>query len=161
MHSQQLACLGWCIVSSPLILAYNLSTPERRELVWDIITNKEAIFVNQAWDGHPGRQALVNIGSNSQVEVWTKPIGGGRTAAFIINTALHNDSTPHSTVMVSKRESDSPNDSQISAEVAFGAAGGGMTMNKCDPSKATQAWTLSLGVAPGDSQVRLRCMRFV
>ena len=29
---------GWCIVSSPLILAYNLSTPERRELVWDIIT---------------------------------------------------------------------------------------------------------------------------
>ena len=29
---------GWCIVSSPLILAYNLSTPERRELVWDIVT---------------------------------------------------------------------------------------------------------------------------
>jgi hypothetical protein len=31
---------GWCIVSSPLILAYNMSEPARRELVWDIITNK-------------------------------------------------------------------------------------------------------------------------
>ena len=40
-----------CIVSSPLILAYNLSEPSRRALVWDIITNKEAIAVNQAWDG--------------------------------------------------------------------------------------------------------------
>ena len=38
---------GWCIVSSPLILAFNLSDVTRRELVWDIITNKEAIQVNQ------------------------------------------------------------------------------------------------------------------
>lgn len=38
---------GWCIVSSPLILAYNLSENARRELVWDIITNKEAIQVNR------------------------------------------------------------------------------------------------------------------
>jgi hypothetical protein len=36
---------GWCIVSSPLILAYNLTEPARRELVWPIITNKEAIMV--------------------------------------------------------------------------------------------------------------------
>jgi hypothetical protein len=33
---------GWCIVSSPLILAFNMSDVTRRELVWDIITNKEA-----------------------------------------------------------------------------------------------------------------------
>ena len=39
---------AWCIMSSPMILAYNLSQPARRELVWDIITNKEAIQVNQA-----------------------------------------------------------------------------------------------------------------
>ena len=30
---------GWCIVSSPLILAFNLSDATRRDLVWDIITN--------------------------------------------------------------------------------------------------------------------------
>ena len=41
------------IVDCPLvsshsrILAYNLSEPARRELVWPIITNKEAIMVNQ------------------------------------------------------------------------------------------------------------------
>eukprot|EP01047_Picozoa_sp_COSAG01_P021507 COSAG01_NODE_1249_length_11069_cov_22.388332_9_plen_188_part_00 len=32
---------AWCIVSSPLILAFNLSTPARHDLVWDIITNTE------------------------------------------------------------------------------------------------------------------------
>lgn len=82
---------GWCIVSSPLILAYDLSDPSRRELVWDIITNKEAIQVNQIWDGHPGRQMLANVGSNRAVEVWTKPVGEGRTAVFVINTADKNE----------------------------------------------------------------------
>ena len=43
------------------LIRYNLSTPERRELVWDIITNKEAIQVNQIWAGHPGHQALVRF----------------------------------------------------------------------------------------------------
>jgi hypothetical protein len=44
---------GWCIVSSPLILAYNLSTPARRELVWDIITNKGAQVVSVAMMAAP------------------------------------------------------------------------------------------------------------
>lgn len=77
---------GWCITSNPLILAFNLSDPMRHDLVWDIITNKEAIQVNQIWDGHPGRQVLWNAGSNKAVEVWMKPVGQGRTAAFVINT---------------------------------------------------------------------------
>jgi hypothetical protein len=38
---------AWCIVSSPLILAFNMSDPARHDLVWDIITNKEAIQINQ------------------------------------------------------------------------------------------------------------------
>ena len=37
--------------------------------------------------GSPGHQALSGLGSNGLVEVWTKPIGKGRTAAFIVNTA--------------------------------------------------------------------------
>eukprot|EP00854_Cymbomonas_tetramitiformis_P014975 gene14975-17701_t len=77
---------SWCIVSSPLILAFNMSDPARHALVWDIITNKEAIQVNQAWAGHPGRQALVEIGSNKAVEVWSKPLGDGKLATFFINT---------------------------------------------------------------------------
>ena len=81
---------GWCIVSSPMILAFNLSDPARRDLVWSIITNKEAIQVNQAWAGHPGSQVIAGAGNNSMVEVWTKPLGGDRTAVFIINTEDDN-----------------------------------------------------------------------
>jgi len=78
---------GWCIISSPLILAFNLSDTTRREFVWDIITNKEAIQVNQIWDGHPGRQVVESAGSNGEVEVWVKPVGEGRKAVFVVNTA--------------------------------------------------------------------------
>jgi len=86
---------GWCIISSPLILAFNLSDSTRREFVWDIITNKEAIQVNQIWDGHPGRQVVESAGSNGEVEVWVKPVGEGRKAVFVINTAnsLNTDPT--------------------------------------------------------------------
>ena len=40
-----------------------------------------------AYAGHPGSQVLAAQGNNSLVEVWTKPLGDGRTAALIINTA--------------------------------------------------------------------------
>lgn len=76
---------AWCIVSSPLILAYNLSDAAEREMVWDIVTNKEAIQINQAWAGHPGRQVLAGIGSNGAVEVWTKPLGEGLLAVLVVN----------------------------------------------------------------------------
>lgn len=78
---------AWCIVSSPLILAYNLSDTKYHDLVWETITNKEAIQVNQIWDGHPGRQVLHNIGSNGEVEVWTKPVGEGRLAVLVVDAA--------------------------------------------------------------------------
>jgi alpha-galactosidase len=55
---------SWCIVSSPLILAYNLSDTARHELVWDIITNKEAIQINQMWAGAPGHQVLHSLGAS-------------------------------------------------------------------------------------------------
>jgi len=119
---------GWCIVSSPLILAYNLSTPARREHVWDIITNKEAIQVNQAWAGHPGAQVLANIGSNNETEVWAKPLGGNRTAVFVVNTAVYN----HTSI---KDEN------------------GQMMMEPCNASSPSQDWTLSPGIHPGDGGV--------
>ena len=53
------ACAQWCIVSSPLILAFNLSEPARHNLVWDIITNKEAIQINQVGGG--GERALPTV----------------------------------------------------------------------------------------------------
>eukprot|EP00039_Didymoeca_costata_P003318 m.66805 g.66805 ORF g.66805 m.66805 type:complete len:651 (+) comp11839_c0_seq3:243-2195(+) len=116
---------GWCIVSSPLILAFNLSDPVRRALVWETITNKEAITVNQAWEGHPGSQIMDSLGSNKAVEVWTKPIGGNRTAAFFLNTADASIEAPQS---------------------------GGLSMVACDPKDNTQLWTFSSGVSPGSAK---------
>ena len=46
---------AWCIVSSPLILGLDLTDTPRVNAVWDIITNREAISVNQEWAGQPGR----------------------------------------------------------------------------------------------------------
>eukprot|EP00928_Gymnodinium_smaydae_P087229 TRINITY_DN71522_c0_g1_i1.p1 TRINITY_DN71522_c0_g1~~TRINITY_DN71522_c0_g1_i1.p1 ORF type:complete len:615 (+),score=55.17 TRINITY_DN71522_c0_g1_i1:204-2048(+) len=44
----------WCIVSSPLILGLNLTDHKTVDRVWPIITNKDALAVNEAWAGHPG-----------------------------------------------------------------------------------------------------------
>jgi hypothetical protein len=38
---------SWCIVSSPLILGLDLLDKAKVDSVWDIITNPEAIAVNQ------------------------------------------------------------------------------------------------------------------
>lgn len=46
---------AWCVISAPLILGLDLSQLQGLPEVVDIITNKEAIAVNQAWAGHPGR----------------------------------------------------------------------------------------------------------
>ena len=44
---------AWCVTSAPLILGMAL-TDTILEPVLDVIGNKEAIAINQAWDGHPG-----------------------------------------------------------------------------------------------------------
>jgi len=54
---------AWCIVSSPLILGLDLTDEDRVTGVWDIITNRDAIAVNQNWAGSPGK--LVKIFNNS------------------------------------------------------------------------------------------------
>ena len=58
---------------------------------FQIITNKQAIQINQIWSGSPGSQTLWGLGDNDAVEVWTKPLGDGRLAAFILNTANAGD----------------------------------------------------------------------
>lgn len=45
---------AWCIVSSPLVLSHDLRNPVVNAEVWPIISNREAIAVNQAWYGHAG-----------------------------------------------------------------------------------------------------------
>jgi len=62
---------AWCIVSAPLILGLDLTNPELLEPVIPIITNKEAIAVNQQWFGHPGR--LILELADGAIQIWAKP----------------------------------------------------------------------------------------
>lgn len=55
----------WAIVSAPLVLSFDLTKRDADggltlDRVWPIITNKEAIAVNQRWDGSPGRLLLTD-----------------------------------------------------------------------------------------------------
>jgi hypothetical protein len=45
---------AWCIVSSPLILSHDMTDDAVTDSIWDIITNTEAIEVNQVWAGDSG-----------------------------------------------------------------------------------------------------------
>ena len=45
---------AWCIVSSPLVLGHNISDQGQTSKIWPIITNEQAINVNQKFAGHPG-----------------------------------------------------------------------------------------------------------
>jgi len=47
---------AWVITSSPLILGYDLNNQAVNDRVWPFVANKEAIAINQAWAGHPGKQ---------------------------------------------------------------------------------------------------------
>ena len=39
----------WSIVSSPLVLGFNLSDAKIMDRVWPVITNREAIAIDHAW----------------------------------------------------------------------------------------------------------------
>lgn len=54
-YLQERAHFGaWVIVSAPLILGFDLTNQDSMDRVWPIISNTEAIAVNQQWAGHPG-----------------------------------------------------------------------------------------------------------
>eukprot|EP01046_Picozoa_sp_COSAG06_P003345 COSAG06_NODE_129_length_22602_cov_7.116318_23_plen_495_part_00 len=57
---------GWYVItSSPLILTHNVSDDETNDAVWPVVSNLEAIRINQQWNGHPGRL----------VKTWAPPAG--------------------------------------------------------------------------------------
>ena len=94
---------AWCVVSSPLILGLDVTDSARLDSVWEIITNREAIAVNQAWAQDPG--ALVVDAADHQVwcKVITRSVEGEATsiAALIFNRGdgtLNSTTVPLSTL---------------------------------------------------------------
>lgn len=69
-------------MSSPLILSFNLSDPEKMDRVWPIITNRAVIAVNQRWAGSPGRRITLSDGW----QAWAKPMSIESYAVFLMNT---------------------------------------------------------------------------
>ena len=45
---------AWCIVSSPLILSHDTTNDTISDEIWPIISNTEAIAIDQAWAGESG-----------------------------------------------------------------------------------------------------------
>jgi hypothetical protein len=72
---------AWCIVSSPLVLGLDVTDGGKLDAVWEIISNTEAIAVNQQWAGQPGRL----VASEAAYQVWAKQLPGGDVAVLVLN----------------------------------------------------------------------------
>jgi hypothetical protein len=68
------------ITSSPLMLSFNVTNTTLLQLVWDIISNEEAIAINQDWAGSPGRLvATLPASSTASSTAFTSTPSGAYT----------------------------------------------------------------------------------
>jgi alpha-galactosidase len=91
---------AWCIVSSPLTLSHDLTNDTVVDAVWPVISNREALAVNEAWVGDAG--VLVKMSdemqkfdnchwgfnqfcSHAASMVWKKELDHGRVAVLLMN----------------------------------------------------------------------------
>ena len=90
---------AWCVCSAPLTLGHDVTDDALTRRIWGIVTNREAIAVNQAWAGHPGRvlRSLPSAqpsppgdtscgGYSCDTQLWVKPLSAtnGSTAVFLL-----------------------------------------------------------------------------
>ena len=95
----------WCVLSSPLTLSMDFANRTRVDSVWPIISNKDALSVNQAWAGAPGGSFFKSAANVTlqhctpgwagdkpctlpEVQMWWKPLPGGLVAVFAAVHAL-------------------------------------------------------------------------
>ena len=99
-HETRTHFAAWCIVSSPLVLSHDLTNDTTMDAVWPVITNREALAVNDAWAGDAG--VLVKQ-SDEMLEfdnchwgfnqfctapasmVWKKELPGDKVALLLMN----------------------------------------------------------------------------
>jgi hypothetical protein len=104
---------AWCVVSSPVVLGHNISDQTQTFKIWPIITNEQAIGVNQKFAGHPGGlvtswnldsrvhpstgsfafsasfcNAHILAASGDHIQYWAKPQPNNSVAILIINNNL-------------------------------------------------------------------------
>lgn len=91
---------AWCVTSSPLVLGLDVRDDAVMDAMWPIISNTEAIDINQAWAGASGTRiafADTNVRfpfcgsqyasgcSAPSWEVWSKPLRAGGAALLVLN----------------------------------------------------------------------------
>lgn len=94
---------GWAIVSSPLTLSHDVNDDAVMDVIWDIISNREVLAVNQAYEGDSGgvydsASQTIRLYSDDDEENYnffadipvyqylSKPIGGGKVAVLLMNS---------------------------------------------------------------------------
>jgi len=79
---------SWAIISSPLILSHDVNDDVVTDQIWDVISNREVLAVNQAYAGDSG--GVYEKGKNHRY--FSKPIdGGSRVALLLMNTGSSNN----------------------------------------------------------------------
>ncbi len=73
---------AWCVVSSPLTLSFDLANATEYAAYWPIISNTEAIAINQAWAGEAGHLVAASA------DTWTGPIHHGAVCEVAYNGTL-------------------------------------------------------------------------
>ncbi len=93
----------WCMMNSPLMLGMDLRRVEKGDAVYNIITNKELIALNQDPLGVQAKRIFTTTGSanpdkeyirdNKRIDVLAKPLANGDMALgfFNIDTETRND----------------------------------------------------------------------
>ena len=95
----------WAVMSSPLILSFDLANRAKMDQAWPIITNRRVLEVNQRWAGHPGRRlaaadapspapnpppgtpvAAVGTVVGTEWQIWAKPLGKQSHAVLLVST---------------------------------------------------------------------------
>mmetsp|Transcript_20832 Transcript_20832/g.41271 ORF Transcript_20832/g.41271 Transcript_20832/m.41271 type:complete len:429 (+) Transcript_20832:36-1322(+) len=95
---------SWAIVSSPLTLSHDLNNETVTQAIWDLITNKEVIAINQAYAGDSGgsyaesertvelTDAYIETNENESPVVVPahqylyKPLENGKVAVLLMNS---------------------------------------------------------------------------
>ena len=92
---------AWAIVSSPLVLSFDVRNNTLMDEMWPLISNTEILEVNAAWAGsagallfeddsrvawdHCGTAPGISPCSAAAWQVWSKPLPGGGAALLILN----------------------------------------------------------------------------
>ena len=91
---------AWCVVSSPLVLSMDLTNATVMDKVWPLVTNTDALRVNQAWAGFSGSVFLSApaetvvlrdaVAAEAPIPAWqafNKPLSATEIAVFVMNHA--------------------------------------------------------------------------